>query len=78
MPCWSYFEKQDDAYKASVINLPREKCVSIEMLSSFGWAKYAGLNIGLDTFGASAPAKDVIKKFNFTPEFVAAQVENLK
>ena len=78
MPCWSYFDKQDAAYKASVINLPREKCVSIEMLSSFGWAKYAGLNIGLDTFGASAPAKDVIKKFNFTPEFVAAQVENLK
>ena len=78
MPCWSYFERQDAAYKASVINLPREKCVSIEMLSTFGWAKYAGLNIGLDTFGASAPAKDVIKKFNFTPEFVAAQVENLK
>ena len=77
MPCWSYFDKQDDAYKASVINLPREKVVSIEMLSTFGWAKYAGLNIGLDTFGASAPAKDVIKKFNFTPEFVAAQVEKL-
>ena len=78
MPCWSYFEKQDDSYKASVINLPREKCVSIEMLSTFGWAKYAGLNIGLDTFGASAPAKDVIKKFNFTPEFVAEQVAKLK
>ena len=78
MPCWSYFDKQDDAYKASVINLPREKCVSIEMLSTFGWAKYAATNIGLDTFGASAPAKDVIKKFNFTPEFVAAQVEKLK
>ena len=78
MPCWSYFDKQDDAYKASVINLPREKVVSIEMLSTFGWAKYAGLNIGLDTFGASAPAKDVIKKFNFTPEFVAEQVEKLK
>ena len=78
MPCWSYFDQQSDEYKNSVINLPREKCVSIEMLSTFGWAKYAGLNIGLDTFGASAPAKDVIKKFNFTPEYVAAQVENLK
>ena len=78
MPCWSYFDKQDAAYKESVINLPREKCVSIEMLSTFGWAKYAGLNIGLDSFGASAPAKDVIKKFNFTPEFVAEQVEKLK
>ena len=78
MPCWSYFDKQDDAYKASVINLPRDKVVSIEMLSTFGWAKYAGTNIGLDTFGASAPAKDVIKKFNFTPEYVASVVEKLK
>ena len=78
MPCWSYFDKQDAEYRNSVINLPREKVVSIEMLSTFGWAKYAGLNIGLDTFGASAPAKDVIKKFNFTPEYVAEQVESLK
>lgn len=78
MPCWSYFDKQDNEYKASVINLPREKVVSIEMLSTFGWAKYAATNIGLDTFGASAPAKDVIKKFNFTPEYVASVVENLK
>ena len=77
MPCWSYFDKQDEAYKASVINLPREKVVSIEMLSTFGWAKYAATNIGLDQFGASAPAKDVIKKFNFTPEYVASVVEKL-
>ena len=78
MPCWSYFEKQDEAYKKSVINLPKAKCVSIEMLSTFGWAKYADTNIGLDQFGASAPAKDVFKKFNFTPEFVAGVVEKLK
>ena len=77
MPCWSYFEKQDEAYKNEVINLPREKCVSIEMLSTFGWAKYAATNIGLDQFGASAPAKDVFKKFNFTPEYVASVVEKL-
>ena len=77
MPCWSYFDKQDEAYKKEVISLPREKVVSIEMLSTFGWAKYAGTNIGLDQFGASAPAKDVIKKFNFTPEYVASVVENL-
>lgn len=78
MPCWSYFEKQDEAYKKSVINLSKEKCVSIEMLSTFGWAKYADTNIGLDQFGASAPAKDVFKKFNFTPEYVAGVVEKLK
>ena len=78
MPCWSYFDKQDEEYKKSVLSLPREKVVSIEMLSTFGWAKYAATNIGLDQFGASAPAKDVIKKFNFTPEYVASVVENLK
>ena len=78
MPCWSYFEKQDEEYKKSVINLPKAKCVSVEMLSTFGWAKYADTNIGIDQFGASAPAKDVFKKFNFTPEFVASVVENIK
>ena len=78
MPCWSYFDKQDEAYKKEIINLPREKVVSIEMLSTFGWAKYAATNIGLDQFGASAPAKDVIKKFNFTPEYVVSVVENLE
>ena len=77
MPCWSYFEKQDEAYKKEVINLPKAKCVSVEMLSTFGWAKYADTNIGLDQFGASAPAKDVFKKFNFTPEYVASVVEKL-
>ena len=77
MPCWSYFDKQDEVYKNSVLSLPREKRVSIEMLSTFGWAKYAETNIGLDQFGASAPAKDVIKKFNFTPEYVASVVEKL-
>ena len=77
MPCWSYYEKQDEEYKKSVINLPKAKCVSVEMLSTFGWAKYADTNIGIDQFGASAPAKDVFKKFNFTPEFVASVVEKL-
>ena len=77
MPCWSYFEKQSDDYKKEVINLPKAKCVSIEMLSTFGWAKYADTNIGLDQFGASAPAKDVFKKFNFTAEYVVSVVEKL-
>ena len=78
MPCCSYFDQQDEAYKKEVINLPKAKCVSIEMLSTFGWAKYADTNIGLDQFGASAPAKDVFKKFNFTPEYVVSVVEKLR
>ena len=78
MPCWSYFEKQSADYQKEVINLPREKCVSIEILSTFGWQKFAATNIGVDTFGASAPAKDVFKKFNFTAEHIVSVVENLR
>lgn len=77
MPCWSYFEQQDQDYKDSVINLPREKCISIEMLSTFGWERYAATNIGLDKFGASAPTKDVLKKFDFNPERVVREIEKL-
>ncbi len=77
MPCWSYFEKQDAEYKNSVICLPKEKCISIEMLSTFGWERYAATNIGLDRFGASAPAKDVLKKFDFNPERIAKEIEKL-
>ena len=68
MPSWELFLEQDKAYQDSVLSLPREKRVSVEMLSTFGWDKFAAYHMGLDTFGASAPAKDVIKKFNFTKE----------
>lgn len=70
MPSIDLFEKQKDEYKKSVLSLEKDKIISIEMLSTFGWAKYADHNIGIDTFGASAPAKDVIKYFNFTKEHI--------
>ena len=66
MPSWELFEEQSEEYKKSVMSLPREKRVSVEMLSTFGWDRYAAHHMGMDTFGASAPAKDVIKKFDFT------------
>ena len=68
MPSWELFEEQSEAYKKEVLSLPKAKRVSVEMLSTFGWAKYADTNMGLDHFGASAPAKEVIKKFDFTAE----------
>ena len=70
MPCTELFDKQDDAYKKSVINLSKDKCISIEMLTTFGWAKYADNNIGIDSFGASGNAKDVLAHFNFNAEYV--------
>ena len=78
MPCWSYFDAQDADYKKSVLSLDREKIVSIEMLSSFGWDKYAANHLSIDSFGKSAPAKDVINAFGFTADKVAAFVKNLK
>lgn len=71
MPSWELFEEQDQQYKDSVLSLPWDKRVSVEMLSTFGWDRYAKHHMGMDTFGASAPAKDVIAKFNFTPARLA-------
>jgi len=66
MPSWELFEEQSEEYKNSVLSLPREKRISVEMLSTFGWDRYAAYHMGMDCFGASAPAKDVIAKFDFT------------
>ena len=68
MPSWELFEEQSEEYKNEVLNLPWEKRVSVEMLSTFGWDRYAKHHMGMSTFGASAPAKDVITKFEFTSD----------
>ena len=68
MPSWELFEAQDEKYQEEVLLLPRKKRVSVEMLSTFGWDRWAKYHMGIDTFGASAPAKDVFKKFNFTSD----------
>ena len=68
MPSWEIFAEQDVSYRKEVLLLPSERRVSVEMLSTFGWKKWAKYNMGLDEFGASAPAKDAIKKFDFTSD----------
>ena len=68
IPCLELFDRQDEKYREDVLALPYEKRISCEMLSTFGWAKYAKYQMGIDCFGASAPAKDVIKKFDFTSD----------
>lgn len=75
MPCWELFERQSQAYRDSVI--PREVTarVAVEQASTFGWAQYTGRNgavIGMKTFGASAPLKELQHKFGFTPEQITA------
>jgi len=75
MPSWELFERQDAAYKESVLPANVTARVSVEMASTFGWERYVGPKgkiIGMRTFGASAPLKDVLKKFGFELDNVVA------
>ena len=77
MPSMEVFEEQSEEYKESVLRLPHEKRISLEMLSTFGWGKYAKYNVGLDRYGKSAPADLVMKALGFTPEDVAKKIASL-
>jgi transketolase len=75
MPSWEIFERQDTAYKESVLPSSVRARVSVEMAATFGWERYVGLKgqkIGMHRFGASAPLKDLLKFFGFTVEAVVA------
>jgi len=77
MPSTDVFDRQDDAYKASVLpkGLPR---VAIEAGVTGFWHKYVGLEgavVGIDTFGESAPAGVLFKYFGFTTENVIAKAK---
>jgi transketolase len=77
MPSWDLFEKQGDAYKNQVLPPAVKARVSVEQASTLGWDRYVGPSgkiIGMHSFGASAPAKDVQKKFGFTVEHVVEAV----
>jgi transketolase len=76
LPCWEWFEEQDEVYRSSVFpsGVP---VLSIEAGSTFGWSRYADDSIGLDHFGASAPAEVVMEKFGFTTAHVLERAEAL-
>ncbi|TWJ09897.1 transketolase [Altererythrobacter ishigakiensis] len=78
MPCAEIFDKQPGDYRADVFPADCLK-VSIEAGSTLGWERYTGtygVNIGLDRFGASAPAGDLFAKFGFTAEAIVPQILN--
>ena len=68
MPSTYLFDKQPKEYRDQVVGVSKDKVFAVEMLSSFGWYKYADYVMGVDTFGTSAPAKDAIKAYDFTSE----------
>ncbi len=80
MPSWHLFELQDEAYRTSVLPPDVTARIAVEQASTFGWDRYVGPQgkcIGMKTFGASAPLKDVLKKFGFTVEHIVDQAKGL-
>ncbi len=75
MPSWFDFEKQPKEYQKSVFGVTKDKVFAVEMLSSFGWYKYADHMMSVDSFGTSAPAKEAIKAYGFTAENLASFVK---
>lgn len=71
MPCVELFNQQDSQYQTSVLGHDYAHRISIEMGSTMGWHKYAKYSIGVDRFGASGKANDVIKNYGLTKENIA-------
>jgi transketolase len=80
MPSWDIFEHQTKDYRASVLPPKVTARVAVEQASTFGWERYVGNSgriIGMHTFGASAPLKELQRKFGFEPDRVAAVAKEL-
>jgi transketolase len=77
MPCWELFAEQDAAYRAAVLPADALK-VSVEAGVTLGWERHVGsdgLAIGIDSFGASAPADVLYRHFGLTADAIAAKVK---
>jgi transketolase len=80
MPSWDIFEHQTQDYRDSVLPPSVTARVAVEQGSTLGWERYVGTSgrvIGMHTFGASAPLKELQKKFGFEPDRVAAVAKEL-
>jgi transketolase len=76
-PSWELFEKQDEAYRESVLPKNIQKRLAVEAGSAVGWERYAKSVMGIDRFGASAPAKVIFEKLGFTVDNVIAKAKEL-
>jgi transketolase len=80
LPSWYLFDLQDEDYRESVLPASVQARVAVEQGSTLGWDRYVGPRgqiVGMHTFGASAPLKEVQRKFGFTPERVAEAAKEL-
>ena len=74
LPCWELFDRQPRAYRDQVLPPSVKARVAVEQASTLGWDRYVGTDgavIGMNTFGASAPLRQLLVKFGFTPDQVA-------
>jgi transketolase len=85
LPSWELFDRQDEGYRESVLPKSVKARVAVEAASPCGWERYAGVDgaiLGMYRFGASAPIKEILKAFGFTPEHIVeaakAQIEKWK
>ena len=80
MPSWELFDRQPQEYKDAVLPPNVTARVSVEQASVLGWERYVGANgrcIGMHTFGASAPLKELQRKFGFTPDHIVATARQM-
>lgn len=80
MPSWELFERQEASYRDHVLPPAVTARVAVEQASTFGWERYVGASghiIGMKTFGASAPLKELQKRFGFEPDRVVAAAKEL-
>ena len=80
MPSWDIFEHQTQEYRDSVLPPSVKARVAVEQASTFGWERYVGDKghvIGMNTFGASAPLKELQRKFGFEPNAVVIVAKEL-
>ncbi|WKZ39250.1 MAG: transketolase [Anaerolineales bacterium] len=76
-PSWELFEKQDEAYRESVLPKSIQKRLAVEAGSGLGWERYAESVISIERFGASAPYKVIFEKLGFTVENVVKRAKEL-
>jgi transketolase len=80
MPSWDIFDHQTQEYRDSVLPPKVTARVAVEQASTFGWERYVGPSgriIGMKTFGASAPLKELQRHFGFEPDHVAAAAKEV-
>ena len=80
MPSWEIFDAQPQAYKDEVLPPAVEARLAIELGSPLGWEKWVGPKggvVGIDRFGASAPAKTLLEQYGFTVDNVVARARAL-